>query len=167
MKKLKYLFISLLLIVSISFAGTTYDQTVSANDTRPGILYYYGTVTFSDSGSGAIYYTQCMYIGSVKGAYGYIHAACSEAGVEDVNVFIEYSNDRTTWVLGTTDPGLDALGTTQKEDTVGIVSGSAEIKYKTYNWMRYKFVSGQAIGSTIKCLVQKTARILFPGLIII
>ena len=149
MNKLKYLFISLLLVFSLSFAGTTPDQTVESSDKRPGILYYYGTVTFVDSISGAIYYTQCMYIGSVKEAYGYIHAVCSEVGTEDVNIFVEYSNDRTTWVVGTTDPNLDAVGTTEKQDTIGIVNGAAELKYKTYNWMRYKFVTGQAIDHTI------------------
>ena len=149
MNKLKYILIFLLLFFCFSYAvETTYDQTVNSIDTRPGKLYYYGTVTFTEHGSGDIYYTQCMYIGSVNSTYGYGHFVCSEVGTEDVNVFIEYSNDRIAWVVGTTDPGLDAVGTTEKQDTIGIVNGVAELKYKTYNWMRYKFVTGQAIDIT-------------------
>jgi len=151
MKLFKYSFIVLailLILAGQSFAGSTYyDQDVSEIQ-RPGKLLYYGTVTFSDSGTGTIYYTQAFYIGGVNTAYGLGRFICSEAGVEDVNVFVEYSMDAETWVAGTTDTDLDAVGTTAVIDTFGLVRGVDQLLYSTWLFMRYEFLAGQAIGST-------------------
>jgi hypothetical protein len=146
-KSLCFIAALLFLVLSLAWSGTTYDQTVDPVD-RIGKLYYSGTVTFTDSASGAIYYTQAMYIGAVNASYGWGTFQCSEKGTEDVNVFIEYSNNRSTWVAGTTDSDLDAVGTTLVEDTIGVANGADILKHKTFMWMRYKFVAGQAIGST-------------------
>src|SRR3989304_2771869 len=132
----------LIMLSSPVFAGTTYDKDVSAVE-RPGKLFYYGTVTFTDSASGAIYYTQAFYIGATNVSYAMGRFVCSEAGTEDVNLFVEYSMDAENWVAGTTDADLDAVGTTAKIDTIGIVESSVQLLYRTWLFMRYKFVAGQ------------------------
>lgn len=141
--------IMLMLIFSLSFAvETNYNSTITPTES-PGAVTYSFSTTFSDSGSGDIYYTQGFWIKDLTEANGYINAICSEVGTEDVNIFVEYSNTFTgTYVAGTTDTDLDAVGTTAKQDTIGIVAGAAEIKYKAYKYARLKFVAGQAIGST-------------------
>jgi hypothetical protein len=134
----------LIAFIGLSLATTHYDQTVSKKD-PDGKLVYYGTVTFADSASGAIYYTQGFYIGATNSQYAYGRCICSEAGTEDVNLFIEYSYDGENWIAGTTDTGWDAIGTTAKVDTLGIRDA---LLYKSALYARLKFVAGQNIGST-------------------
>ena len=129
------------------FAGTTYDKAVSIKD-PDGKLVYYGSWVVTDSVSGATYYTQGFYIGATNSSYAmarFIMAA--GAGNEDVNVFVEYSYDATNWIAGTTDTGLDAVGTTAVIDTIGIRD---LLLYKSALFMRFKFVNGGTIGSNIK-----------------
>jgi hypothetical protein len=150
--KLKYklfaLFVILLLAVAPAVMAATHaNQTVSTVE-RTGKLMYSGTVTFADSASGAIYYTQAMYIGAVNAVDGYGYYICSEAGTEDVNVTYEYSFDAANWFAGTTDSDLDALGTTAVWDTVGIVQGADEVKYHGAVFYRIKFTAGQNMNSS-------------------
>lgn len=136
-----------LIIVGV-YAGTTANQTVYHPE-RYGNVYYNGTVTFADSASGAIYYTQAMLISALNDNYAFANFQCSEAGTEDVNVFVEYApTENGPWTAGTTDSNLDAVGTTLVIDTLGIVAGAAQVKYKAYGWMRFKFVAGQNMNST-------------------
>jgi hypothetical protein len=146
-KILILLIVPLLIGLPLMAAESNYDESVTDVD-FPGKLTYKGTVTFSDSGSGDAYYTQAFSISGVADAYGYGRFVCSEVGTEDVNVFVEYSIDKTTWTAGTTDSDLDAVGTTAVNDTIGIVQGSAEYLYQTYPYARLKFVAGQAINAT-------------------
>lgn len=151
MFKVKNLFLSIfLLMVTTAFAvETTYNQTVAPSSPW-GASVYSGTVTFTNHGSGDIYYTQSMLIGTVnKAKYGWFYVICSEVGTEDVNVFFEYSFDNVTWVAGSTDSNLDAVGTTAVTDTVGVVLGTACQKYQSYCYMRIKYVTGQAIDATV------------------
>ena len=149
--KSKLFFLVIIIMALLSFsvlmAATHYDEDVTVVD-RTGILIYKGTVTFADSASGAIYYTQAMLIGAVNATDGYARYICSEKGTEDVNVFYEYSMDGTNWYVGTTDANVDAVGTTAVLDTIGIVAGTNEFKFHSAAWYRIKFVAGQAIGST-------------------
>lgn len=150
MKRLITFITILLLVFSVPLFAveTNYDQAVSADYNYGGITYN-GTVTFSDSGSGDIYYTQWMCIGFVdKSKYGWLDVVCSEVGTEDVNVFFEYSNDCYNTYLDGTDSDLDAVGTTAVQDTVGIYQGTASEKYASFGWVRLKFVAGQAINAT-------------------
>ena len=147
MKLIKYflfVLVALLLISTPLFAATHYDQAVSILD-PDGKTVYYGTFEFADSASGAIYYTQGFYIGAMNSQYAMMRAICSEAGVEDVNGFVQYSFDGTNWIDGTTDSGWDAVGTTAKVDTVGIRD---LLLYKSAVFMRLKWVAGANIGST-------------------
>jgi hypothetical protein len=140
--------LTLIVFVVSAFAGTTTDQTVN-EASHKGVLSYYGTVAFVDSGNGAIYYTQAFFIGNVNENNAYGAFVCSEAGTEDVNVFIEYSNEPDgAYIAGTTNSALDAVGTTTKYDTLNVIAGTADMQYKAFNWARLKFVAGQAINST-------------------
>jgi hypothetical protein len=149
MRRFKYLIPLLLLVLfqSALAVDTFYDSTVTVIDV-PGKTIYHGTCTFDSSASGDIYYTQGVYIGGLNqnNAFGYF--ICSEVGVEDVNVFFEYSNDLTNWIVGTTNSGLDAVGTTAKSDTIDVIAGAQDVLYKNNVWMRIKFVAGQDIGET-------------------
>ena len=135
---------ALLALTFPALAATHYDQDVNILD-PDGKTVYYGTFEFADSASGAIYYTQVFYVGAINYEYAMMRAICSEAGVEDVNGFVQYSFDGTNWIDGTTDSGWDAVGTTAKVDTVGIRDG---ILFKSAIFMRLKWVAGQNIGST-------------------
>jgi len=146
MKTSKIFMIVALILVGIfaAQAGTTYVQIVDPIN-RIGKLGYSGTVTFTDTVVGAIYYTQAFYIGAVNYSDAMARFICSEVGTEDINVFIEYSVDGSAWVAGTTDSDLDAVGTTEVLDTIGIVQGVNELIYHTFFFMRYKFVAGVAV----------------------
>ena len=146
MKALYVLIIFLMLTFSLQ-AATNYNETVSPAN-HNGAQVYSGTVTFLDSANGDIYYTQKMKMGATNAVDGYGRFICSEAGTEDVNVFIEYSFDGTTWITGTTDADLDAVGTTAVVDTFGIVQGVNQILYHMSPYVRFKFVVGQDMGST-------------------
>ena len=138
----------LLVSFSISFGvETNYNEAVSPSF-QPGKIIYQGTVTFADSGSGDIYYTQAMLVAPVTYSDALARFICSEVGTEDVNVIYEYSFDNVTYFAGTTPADLDALGTTAVIDTIGTEAGTGQIKHRTAVWMRIKFVAGQAIGST-------------------
>ncbi|MCP4371634.1 MAG: hypothetical protein GY797_26460, partial [Deltaproteobacteria bacterium] len=140
-KFLSTIIIILVMLLSINLtAGTTYDQTVVKVE-YPGVLAYSGSITFVDSASGGIYYTQAMFIGNVNSAaYGWGFYDCSEVGTEDVNVIYEFSNDRTVWTTGQTAADLDALGTTAVLDSIGYEAGATVDDYKAFNWYRIQFV---------------------------
>jgi hypothetical protein len=129
------------------FGASYYDKAVSKRD-LPGRVIYFGSVAFADSASGTNYYTQAMLVSPFSAANAYGYFVCSEVGTEDVNVFVEYSNDRLTWYAGTTNSSLDAVGTTAKTDTLNIVAGAHDMIYHTFVWVRLKFTAGQAINST-------------------
>ena len=137
-----------LMVSAPVFAASHYNDTITARD-FDGVVEYHYSVTFSDSASGAIYYTQAFWIGDMWGQPLLLNGICSEAGTEDVNVFVEYSNTQTgTFVTGTTNSTFDALGTTAVQDTMNVIAGTTDIKSLTYGWARLKFVAGQAINST-------------------
>lgn len=140
-----FMIVALVLVgVFVVQAGTTYVQIVNPIN-RIGKLGYSGTVTFTDTVVGATYYTQAFYIGAVNYSDALARFVCSEVGVEDINVFVEYSVDGLAWVAGTTDNDLDAVGTTAVLDTIGHVNGINEMIYHTFFFMRYKFVAGAAV----------------------
>lgn len=140
----------LVLFVSfgISFgADTTYNEIVVPSF-QPGKIIYQGTVTLSDTTVGGMYYTQAMLIAPVTYSDALARFICSEVGVEDINVFIEYSYDNVTYYAGITPADLDAVGTTAVIDTIGTEEAAAQIKHRTAVWMRFQFVVGQAMDPT-------------------
>ncbi len=63
------------------------------------------------------------------------------------NFNIEYSLDAATWVAGTTDLDLDAVGTTAVLDTIGQAEKTNEQIYHTYMFIRFKLVPGATVGN--------------------
>jgi hypothetical protein len=148
LKNILVFFMVILFGFGVGFAvETNYNQTVSPSF-QPGKIIYQGTVTFTDSGNGDIYYTQAMLVAPVTYSDALARFACSEVGTEDVNVFIEYSFDNVTYFAGTTPANLDAVGVTAVIDTIGTEAGVGQIKHRVAVWMRFKFVVGQAMNAT-------------------
>lgn len=117
--------------------GTTYNQAVSVSEGQTSVSYY-GTVDMTADTTGT-WYTQDMYIADMNESAAYIRAVASNvAGTEDVNVTVEFSNDRITW--DTVGDVIDNLSTTVKYDTLSTVAGVALAQFKTNRWMRIKFV---------------------------
>lgn len=138
------LYILLLLAAIPAIAGENYNQVVTAkNDAKSGVLEYSWSFTMTDSTGN--YYTKAMRIDGIeRDKDGTLETVCSEVGTENVDVFAEYSSDLKTWIAGTTDADLDALGTTQVSDTVGVSAGiDQKLTFRTLKWMRYKY-AGQS-----------------------
>jgi hypothetical protein len=134
---------------NVTYSGTaasTYNNTVNYLDAR-GYVFYYGAFVF-DSLEQDTEYSQALDISGCSDTDGYGWFQCSEAGVEEVNVFIEYSKDRTTWIAGTTDSDLDEIGTTAVRDTIGTVQGNTQYMFKTFPYMRLKCQANRTIDAT-------------------
>lgn len=147
MKKFWMILAALLLVCAPVLAGTHYNETVNVTTeaNTKGQIIYHGTVTFADSASGAIYYTQAMWIGgcNVNNLYGYL--VCSEVGTEDVDVTLEYSRDLVTWVAGS--EVKNAQGTTATFDTLNIIAGAKQLPYLVFPWVRWKFLAGSTMST--------------------
>lgn len=125
--------------------GTTYNQTVNISEGETTVSYY-GTVDMSADTTGT-WYTQDMYIGDMNESAAYIRAVASDVtGTEDVNVTVEFSNDRLTW--DTVGDVIDNLNTSVVYDTLSTVAGTALAQYKANRWMRIKFVGQTGNPST-------------------
>lgn len=148
---MKFIKTSVIVALIVTMAAMFAFATTSANNTvtkvEPwGSIVYSSSISLTLLTTGDVYYTQAMLIGLVdKDRYGRIIASCTEVGTEDVNIFLEYSSDKTTWTAGTTDTDLDAVGTTVVKDTIGIVQATACDLYKTHCYVRGKIVPGQTI----------------------
>lgn len=148
MKKFWMILAALLLVCAPVLADTTAVSFMTEATTK-GQIIYYGSFEVVDSTANSTYYTQAMWVGGCNenNAYGYF--VCSEAGTEDINVFVEYSRDLITWDAGTTNSALDAVGTTGKFDTLNIVAGAKDLEYWVLPWMRLKLVVGQNMNTPI------------------
>ena len=72
----------------------------------------------------------------------FIAAYTNNQSGDDVDVFVEYSPDRSTWKLSTQASGkiLDDLnGGTLQADTVNVVAATADVLYNSTIWMRLKY----------------------------
>jgi len=145
------MFLFLILFWSNAFSGDTYNYAVTTKGNLESKLIYQGKIDMSDDTTGN-HYTKWMYITDFNNNDAYIWAVCSEAGTEDVNVTAEYSmnadSTSTGFVAGTAIDGLDALGTTPKVDTVNVVTGTADVKFKAARMVRFKFDGQTGNGDT-------------------
>ena len=144
MKKIFLVITMAIMIFSLSFGATYDDQTVDVQE-RAGKINYYNALTMADTASATIYYTQWFFIGGSNYEYAYGKFQMNEVGAEDVNVFIEYSDDWATGLIGATDSDLDAVGATIVYDTIGIAQGTVD-PYNRFMWARFKFVLGATNG---------------------
>jgi len=136
-KSLFSIFAILLLGFSFMAMGDTYNYTTSADE---GATYvrYLGQVSLASDSVGN-HYTEAFYIGDSNQNTAYTSLVCSNvAGTEDVNVYLECSQDRLNWV---TISGVlkDQLTTTQVYDTLNVIMGVNRLEYKSSVWARLKF----------------------------
>src|SRR5690606_16601407 len=89
------------------------------------------------------HYTQAFYIGDANQNTASVSLVCSDVtGTEDVDVFLELSQDRLNWITIST-ALKDQLQTTLVYDTLNIIGGVNLQQYKNSVWARLKF-DGQA-----------------------
>ena len=133
---------SFLILLMIGLALSYVENHKAYVKVGKSYIMYYGTVDMSSEAEGN-HYTQALFIAEFNEGHGYLSAVCSEVGIEDVDVYVEYSQDLSTWVSGGEITGLNGLGTTMKTDTVDVINGAQNIRWKAWRWIRFKF-DGQA-----------------------
>ncbi len=170
-----------LLCASSVFAvatGVTYNTAVSCQEGPVGtgwVMYYGVTATTVAADSIGDNYTQAMWIPfyTESNAYWNMVMYNSATGTEDVDVYVEFSYDRSTWFVGSQASGKikDQLTTTMVADTLNIQTGVADNYYKTAPWVRLHFdnQAGNPIGTyaTWKLVFRKPTTLnIFPSYII-
>lgn len=149
-KKMVILFVTtgLLLLPVQSYAADSYNNSVSVRESKDGVAFY--SVQAFTAGATDSHYTQAMYIGDMN-LYNIFCAAWTNTTVaDDVNLLIEYSIDRTTWVSATIGSGKlfdDLNGGTVQADTLNVIDGAADGLYHAMIWMRLVF-DGQTGNTT-------------------
>lgn len=155
--RLRNVLMVLMVAASLVFAaanGTNYNTTTQVR-TYPGYVIYSGSFTTAVTDCVGTFYTKAMHIGglSTDNAYSYLVASNSARGTEDVNVYVEYSFDKTTWTLGSLASGVikDQLTTTAVVDTINVQTGVNDPYYAMYPYMRLKFIgqTGNPAATTI------------------
>lgn len=134
--KFKTLFILIFaMLMMIPAVAQTYD---SAANEAEGASYirYTGSAAITTTEST---YTQAMAIGDANQSIGVVKLRLPDvSGTEDVNVFVEFSNDLQNWTSIST-AVYDALSTTAIYDSLDTVGGAALLEYKGSTWMRLHF----------------------------
>ncbi len=148
---MKKLFNPLLIFLALALAviqpvaqAQTYNITTSVKE---GFTYarYTGTIDMDteDGDSIASHYTQPFFIGNSNQGIGIVTVTVPDStGTEDINLFVEYSNDLTNWKsISTAVKDQMTAGVTY--DTLSTVGGTALIEFKSSIWARLHF-DGQA-----------------------
>jgi len=133
-------------------AGTTYNKAVYKVEDSESVLFY-STFVFTGDAEGT-FYTQAMLVSDCNFHPAYAAAVTGGAGTHDVNVYVEYSRDRTNWYPATVRSGeiLDQLETTVLQaDTVDVQIGAKDVLKKCMVYCRLKFVgqTGNAATTTV------------------
>jgi hypothetical protein len=150
-KNQSFAFLAVLLLV-IAFMpaalfGTLADvknKAVSVRETTLDVQFY-GTTSFSATDSTNNLYTQSMYIGDCNAEHAFIRAydvSCTAPITDSVDVYVEFSDDNTTWKAGTNASGK-VLGllrnAVMQADTLDRVTGVQDVSFFTWKYMRLKF----------------------------
>lgn len=142
MKRLISLLFTVVFLTLLSvnlIAGDTYDQTaVCYEDDK--VVVFSGTVTFTGDGTGN-WYTQALYIPDCRYYHAYFTGWTNAESGDDVNIFVEYSNDRSIWKLSSQASGQiidDLNGGTVQADTIDVVAATQDCVFKGAVWMRLK-----------------------------
>ena len=141
MKSLKFIsFLILMLAFAVPGAqAQTYNSTVNVKE---GYTYarYTGSIdmTSGADSTGSIY-TQGFFIGNSNQGDGIVSVTIGDStGTEDVNLFVQYSNDLTNWKNISTAVS-DAMGAGVTYDTLNVVGGTTLIEFKSSIWARLHF----------------------------
>ncbi|GAG05582.1 unnamed protein product [marine sediment metagenome] len=149
-KKLVILFVitGLLLLPVQSYATDSYNNSVSVRESKDGVALH-GVQAFT-AGATDSHYTQAMYIGDLNLYNIFCAAWTNSTASDDVNLNVEYSYDRETWVAATINSGAlfdDLNGGTVQADTLNIYEGTADGLYHAMIWLRLVF-DGQSGNTT-------------------
>lgn len=156
MRKSIFSLAALLVCAALVFGAANGTNSNCATQVRsyPGFVIYSGTFTTAATDCVGTFYTKAMNIGglSTDNAYSYLVMSNSARGTEDVNVYVEYSFDRSTWTLGSLASGVikDQLTTTAIIDTINVQTGVHDPYYAIHPYMRIKFVgqTGNPVATT-------------------
>jgi hypothetical protein len=148
MKKIT-LFAVLALLIAIAPAalfGTLADvknKAVQRRETTASVLFF-ATTSFSATDSTNNLYTQSMFIGDCNWNSSFIRAytvSCTAPITDSVDVYIEFSDDNSTWKAGTNASGK-ILGLLRNAilqgDTVDVVNAVHDNTYHTWQYCRLK-----------------------------
>lgn len=125
--KLPFVFLSILLIYSLSFGADTYTVVPVVKNHLGGATL---KVTFpANSDSTGSQHTYPIFIGNVNDNDAYLKVIANAAA--DYNVIVHFSNDLTTW-KSVTASNIDAISNTAEYDTLG---GVVLTDFHKFSWM--------------------------------
>ncbi|MEP0004576.1 MAG: hypothetical protein ABJ387_03520 [Balneola sp.] len=141
MKSLRTYSIPFFIMLVIAFLASplfaqTYNTPVSSSE-GASYVRYSGTVDMTaDGDSIASHYSQAVYIGDSNQSIGVIQFAVPDVtGTEDINVFIEVSDNRKDWIsISTAVKDQLTAGTTL--DSLHVVGGVTLLEFKGSVWLR-------------------------------
>jgi len=146
-------FIAALLLLCIPAQAQTY-HTGGSCDASTAQLVCYGSISMGADSTGS-HFTPKIYIGDANAIdasdtslvnSAFIWMDVSEVGTEDIDVFVDYSYDGSTWYeLGGTAIKV-AQGTTAAYDTLNVIGGTRQLAYNFASYLRVEF-DGQTMNS--------------------
>lgn len=138
MKHFRILLFTILLTLFATVAmGQTYDTPTSASEGSTYVLYS-GEVDMT-AGAEDSYYTQALYIGDSNQSIGGLMVEVGDStGTEDINIFVEYSQDLLTWnPISTAAKDLQGAGTDFY--TINDIGGSTLDEFTSAVYVRLHF----------------------------
>ncbi len=144
MKSTKPLFTTFLMLVCAMLSFTvanaqTYDVATSETEGTTYVRYTGDVDMTADGDSIASHYTQALYIGDSNQGTAVLQLDIPDStGTEDINVFVEFSQDRLSWTSIST-AVIDAATNGTTYDTLSTVGGTALIEYSGSTWMRLHY----------------------------
>jgi hypothetical protein len=130
MNKILSLVLTLVLVVGVFGADKYNCGTVTKTESRTQVSYkwVFDFTTYTTDSTDNLH-SKALFIPDCNDADGLIYLVSANANT-DVDFFLHYSNDNSTWKIGTTDADLnDAAGTTVTVDTVGQAENANALKF--------------------------------------
>lgn len=170
MKRFLFAVLAVFVLAGAAFPAadaTTYNSAVSCQEGPVGtnwVMYYGVTPATTALDSVGHHYTQAMWIPYYTETNAYWEAVMPDdaTGVEDCNVYVEFSYDRTTWFVGSQASGKikdQLVAATRVADTLNVQTGVADLYYRTAPWVRlhFDYEAGNPIGTyvTWKLILRK------------
>jgi len=132
-KKLIYPIILVAFFLLLVAADNYNQPTVTIQEGVSYVHYKFQTAAMADS-TGS-YHSPPLFIGDCNDVDGRVSVDMyNGTGTEDANIIYHFSQDLATWE-STTPADLDNCTTTAKYDTIGINSGTDDLKFHVNKWM--------------------------------
>jgi len=129
-------------LIPMAMAASHYDETVNVKWEDEQTVVFGGSVIFTGDGTGT-FYTQAMNITDCRSNWALAVAWTNAESGDDVNMYVEYSMDRETWIDGLVSSGQifdDLNGGTVQADTMDTTIGDVDELAKCAIWMRLVFI---------------------------